>query len=249
MGTINSVLSVMTGALDADQEALNVVANNVANANTKGYTEETPDWKENAPISVGGVLVGDGVTETGATSELRLLLIAGKRSDGQRAARAGVVVGVDAGRRHFQCGEQPERTERGHRPGSVGGGEPGEFADWRNCATEPCDRVFLSQCGCGNAGGSAAAGPEPALAIGRNQPGDDGEQRIVGDDNLGAVAGFGGAELPTDDRNSKRSYGLLSGRNRHYFAIGIWRRATGRVFNGAGRGHSRRGEFARPTGV
>jgi len=66
MGTINSALSVMTGALDADQEALNVVANNVANANTTGYTEEKPDWQENAPISVGGVLVGDGVMETGA---------------------------------------------------------------------------------------------------------------------------------------------------------------------------------------
>ena len=69
MGTINSALSVMAGALDADQEALNVVANNVANANTTGYTEEKPDWQENAPISVGGVLVGDGVTETGATSQ------------------------------------------------------------------------------------------------------------------------------------------------------------------------------------
>jgi len=69
MGTINSALSVMSGALDADQEALNVVANNVANANAKGYTEETPTWKENAPIAAGGVLIGDGVTETGATSE------------------------------------------------------------------------------------------------------------------------------------------------------------------------------------
>ncbi len=69
MGTINSALSVMAGALDADQEALNVVANNVANANTTGYTEEKPDWQESSPISVGGVLVGDGVTETGATSQ------------------------------------------------------------------------------------------------------------------------------------------------------------------------------------
>ena len=41
MGSINSALSITTGALDADQAALNVVANNVANANTTGYTEET----------------------------------------------------------------------------------------------------------------------------------------------------------------------------------------------------------------
>ncbi len=69
MGTINSALSLMAGALDADQEALNVVANNVANANTPGYTEETPNWTENAPITIGGMSIGDGVTETGATSQ------------------------------------------------------------------------------------------------------------------------------------------------------------------------------------
>jgi flagellar hook-associated protein 1 FlgK len=69
MGTINSALSITTGALDADQAALNVVANNVANANTTGYTEETPDWQQNAPINVNGVQVGDGVTVTGATSQ------------------------------------------------------------------------------------------------------------------------------------------------------------------------------------
>jgi flagellar hook-associated protein 1 FlgK len=69
MGSINSALSIATGALDADQAALNVVANNVANANTTGYTEETPDWQENAPINVGGIQVGDGVTETGSTSQ------------------------------------------------------------------------------------------------------------------------------------------------------------------------------------
>jgi len=59
----------MSQALDADQEALNVVANNVANANTPGYTEETPDWQENQPLTIGGVSYGQGVTETGSTSE------------------------------------------------------------------------------------------------------------------------------------------------------------------------------------
>jgi flagellar hook-associated protein 1 FlgK len=69
MGTINSALSLTQGALDADQAALSVVANNVANANTTGYTVETPDWKQNQPIDVNGIQVGDGVTETGATSQ------------------------------------------------------------------------------------------------------------------------------------------------------------------------------------
>ncbi|MGA3371858.1 MAG: flagellar hook-associated protein FlgK [Terracidiphilus sp.] len=69
MGTINSAFSIMSQALDANQEALNVVANNVANANTPGYTEEKPDWQENQPLTVGGIAYGQGVTETGATSE------------------------------------------------------------------------------------------------------------------------------------------------------------------------------------
>jgi flagellar hook-associated protein 1 FlgK len=74
MGTISSALSLTAGALDADQAALSVVANNVANANTAGYTEETPTWKENTPIEVGGVSVGDGVTESGAASRRDLVL-------------------------------------------------------------------------------------------------------------------------------------------------------------------------------
>ncbi len=61
MGTINSAFSIMSGALDADQAALSVVANNVANANTPGYTEETPDWSQNAPIEVDGISVGTGL--------------------------------------------------------------------------------------------------------------------------------------------------------------------------------------------
>jgi flagellar hook-associated protein 1 FlgK len=69
MGTINSALSIVTQALDADQQALNVVANNVANTNTPGYTEETPTWKENQPLNIDAVTIGQGVTETGATSE------------------------------------------------------------------------------------------------------------------------------------------------------------------------------------
>jgi flagellar hook-associated protein 1 FlgK len=69
MGTINSSLSIISRALDADQQALNVVANNVANANTPGYTEETPTWQENQPLNINGVSYGQGVAETGATSE------------------------------------------------------------------------------------------------------------------------------------------------------------------------------------
>jgi flagellar hook-associated protein 1 FlgK len=68
MGTINSALSLMSGALNADQAALNIVANNVANASTTGYTEETANFQENDPVTINGISDGQGVTETGATS-------------------------------------------------------------------------------------------------------------------------------------------------------------------------------------
>jgi flagellar hook-associated protein 1 FlgK len=75
MGTINSALSIISQALDANQQALNVVANNVANANTPGYTRETPDWKENQPLNENGNLIGQGVSETGATSQRDRVLL------------------------------------------------------------------------------------------------------------------------------------------------------------------------------
>ena len=68
MGTISSAFSLMSGALDADQSALSIVANNVANANTPGYTEETASFQENPPVQINGAAVGSGVAENGARS-------------------------------------------------------------------------------------------------------------------------------------------------------------------------------------
>ncbi len=68
MGTISSAFSMISQALDADQSALSIVANNVANASTTGYTEETPNFQENQPIEINGVSYGSGVTSTGSTS-------------------------------------------------------------------------------------------------------------------------------------------------------------------------------------
>jgi flagellar hook-associated protein 1 len=69
MGTISSAFNLMSQALQADQAALNVVANNVANANTPGYTRQTPNWQENSPVEIGGISYGTGATETGSTSQ------------------------------------------------------------------------------------------------------------------------------------------------------------------------------------
>jgi len=68
MGTISSAFALISQGLDADQSALNLVANNVANANTPGYSEQKPNWQENQPLVVDGVSYGAGVSETGAIS-------------------------------------------------------------------------------------------------------------------------------------------------------------------------------------
>ncbi len=68
MATINSAFDLIRSALDADQSALCVVANNVANVNTAGYTREVPNWQENTPVEINGVSYGTGVTQTGPTS-------------------------------------------------------------------------------------------------------------------------------------------------------------------------------------
>ena len=86
MGTISSAFRLISGALNADQSGLSVIANNVANANTQGYTEERPNWSENQPVSINGVYYGTGVSQTGATSVRDRVLIARLDQQQQLAA-------------------------------------------------------------------------------------------------------------------------------------------------------------------
>jgi flagellar hook-associated protein 1 FlgK len=69
MATINSAMNLITAALDADQSALNVTSNNVANASNEAYTREVPNWAESQPIYINGVSYGQGVTVTGGVSQ------------------------------------------------------------------------------------------------------------------------------------------------------------------------------------
>ncbi|MGB7136244.1 MAG: flagellar hook-associated protein FlgK [Acidobacteriaceae bacterium] len=69
MGTIGTAFDIATGALDADQEALNIEANNTANVNTPGYTVETPIWEENDAVSLNGIGTGAGAEVSGAESQ------------------------------------------------------------------------------------------------------------------------------------------------------------------------------------
>ena len=69
MATLNNAWNIATGALKSDQAALNLVANNVANANTPGYTREVANWVENSTVVLSGQTYGMGATMTGASSQ------------------------------------------------------------------------------------------------------------------------------------------------------------------------------------
>jgi flagellar hook-associated protein 1 len=68
MGGLTSALSIGVQALDTSQAALNATSNNIANADTPGYTREIPEVTENAVTQVGDSVQGGGVTLTGLQS-------------------------------------------------------------------------------------------------------------------------------------------------------------------------------------
>jgi flagellar hook-associated protein 1 FlgK len=69
MASLNQAWNIATGALAADQAAISVVAGNIANANTPGYTTEIVKWGSADTVTVGGQSVGGGVTIQGIASQ------------------------------------------------------------------------------------------------------------------------------------------------------------------------------------
>lgn len=62
MSSLFGAMSIATGALEAEQGALNATTNNVANVNTPGYSRLQPILVESSPITVGSVTYGSGVS-------------------------------------------------------------------------------------------------------------------------------------------------------------------------------------------
>ncbi len=142
MGTINSALSMMTGALDADQAALSVVANNVANANTAGYTQETPNWQENQPTSINGVSIGEGVTETGATSQRDLVLEARLDQQQQLASASGVRL---TALNNIQALFTPDSGSSSSSAGDIGSDITNFFDSFSSLEADPTDNALREQ--------------------------------------------------------------------------------------------------------
>jgi flagellar hook-associated protein 1 FlgK len=142
MGTINSAFSIISGALDADQSALSTVANNVANANTPGYTEEVPNWQENPPININGVQYGDGVTETGATSLRDRVL--GERLDQQQQAASASGARLTA-LNGVQALFTPDSGSASATAGDIGSDITGFFNSFTSLEANPTNNALRQQ--------------------------------------------------------------------------------------------------------
>lgn len=69
MGTLTSLMGLAQQALMANQAALNVISNNVANQNTPGYTRQVANLQQNDSVVIGNIIVGGGVSAGQAISQ------------------------------------------------------------------------------------------------------------------------------------------------------------------------------------
>ena len=142
MATINSAFNLISGALDADQSALNIVANNVANANTPGYTQQVPNWEENTPVQINGVSYGEGVTETGASS-VRDRVLEERLQQQQQAASASTtrLSALDSVQALFP----PDSGSTSSTAGDIGADITGFFSSFASLEANPTDNSLREQ--------------------------------------------------------------------------------------------------------
>lgn len=142
MATINSAFNLISGALDADQSALNIVANNVANANTPGYTQQVPNWQENTSVQINGVSLGEGVTETGATS-VRDRVLEERLQQQQQAASASTT--RLSALNSVQALFPPDSGSTSSTAGDIGADITGFFSSFASLEANPTDNSLREQ--------------------------------------------------------------------------------------------------------
>jgi flagellar hook-associated protein 1 FlgK len=142
MATINSAFNLIVGALEADQSALNIVANNVANANTPGYTQQVPNWRENTSVQINGVNYGTGVSETGATS-VRDRVLEERLQQQQQAASASST--RLSALNSVQALFPPDSGSESSRAGDIGADITGFFSSFASLEANPTDNSLREQ--------------------------------------------------------------------------------------------------------
>ncbi len=142
MATINSAIGLISQALDANQSALSIVANNVANANTTGYTREIPIWQENPPVVINGISYGAGVTETGATSVRDRILEQRLAQQRQLASASGARL---TALNMLQALFTPNSGSGSSTAGDIGGDLTGFFNSFSSLEANPTDNALRQQ--------------------------------------------------------------------------------------------------------
>jgi flagellar hook-associated protein 1 FlgK len=142
MGTISSAFSIIAGALNADQSGLSVIAGNVANANTPGYTRETPNWQENPPVTINGRTYGTGVTETGATSVRDRVLLGRLDQQQQLASASGTRLSALA---LLQSLFTPASGSTNSTAGDIGSDITGFFNSFSSLEANPSSNALRQQ--------------------------------------------------------------------------------------------------------
>jgi len=142
LGTISSAFSLISGALTADQSALNIIAGNVANANTPGYTREIPTWRENTPVTINGIACGVGVTETGAISLRDRVLL--ERLDQQQQLASASSARLDA-LNSVQALFRPASGSATSAGGDIGSDITGFFSSFASLEANPTDNALRQQ--------------------------------------------------------------------------------------------------------
>jgi len=139
MGTISSAFSIISQALNSGQAALNIVANNVANANTPGYTEETPAWRQNQPIEANGIQYGMGASVTSSVSLRDRVL--NERLDQQQqlaSASSARLTALDSVQALFT----PDSGSASATAGDIGSDITGFFNSFSSLEANPTDNAL-----------------------------------------------------------------------------------------------------------
>jgi len=139
MGSINSAFSMITAGLNADQAALNVVSNNVANANTAGYTRQVPVWREDAPVNISGMTFGTGASVTGAISVRDRVLEQRLNQQEQLASASGSRL---AALNTMETLFTPNSGSAGAAAGDIGSDITGFFNSFSSLEADPANNAL-----------------------------------------------------------------------------------------------------------
>jgi len=103
---------------------------------------ETPDWQENAPLDVNGVQVGDGVTETGATSQRDRVLEERLDQQQQLASASGTRL---TALNTIQALFTPDSGSSNAAAGDIGSDLTSFFDSFSSLESDPTDNALREQ--------------------------------------------------------------------------------------------------------